>query len=442
MNKRIFSLNLFLFFFCSSLAFAAPEDRKPNILFILTDDQRWDTLGCYGNSIIKTPNLDKLAAQGARLDAFYPAQPLCCPSRASYLTGLYPHQTGIKSNQKMIDIPAGTKTVAHYLNAAGYKTGFIGKAHLGGDPGKWGFQDYPVVVKGSVKQKVKLKVPDKREKLAEYLTAAFADAAIDFIQSNKSQPWFLWLATTAPHWPFLEDLKYAYDPSKLKPPPGWPLPFKFRTEKWSGYYATITMLDTEVGRVLAKLDQLGLTDQTFVLMTSDNGFMFGSHGVKHKDSFFEGSARVPGIARWPVHIKNEIKIASLFSSVDLLPTLLELAGAVSPRNLTGLSMLPALTTGKPLRTELFSESLRWTMLRKGPWKYVKQENREFLFNIQDDPFESQDQMKQNKIVPAVVPELRKVMARWLEQTPEIAGAHKAEKDDANPKKSKQEESDD
>ncbi|MCI0417402.1 sulfatase-like hydrolase/transferase, partial [bacterium] len=170
---------ILLFFLCSSIA-SAQEPRKPNILFILTDDQRWDTLGCYGNDVIRTPNLDKLAAQGARLDTFYVAQPLCCPSRATFLTGLYPHQTGIYTNEKGgADLPKGSKTVAHYLNEAGYKTGFVGKAHIGGDPRKWGFQTCPVFLPGGSSPHKK---PDlvyvQREKVPGYITTIFADAAI------------------------------------------------------------------------------------------------------------------------------------------------------------------------------------------------------------------------------------------------------------------------
>ncbi|MCI0607229.1 sulfatase-like hydrolase/transferase [bacterium] len=430
---------IFLFLFLGSILSAA-EARKPNILFILTDDQRWDTLGCYGNDVIRTPNLDKLAAQGARLDAFYVAQPLCCPSRATFLTGLYPHQTGIYTNEKGgADLPKGSKTVAHYLNEAGYKTGFVGKAHIGGDPRKWGFQTCPVFLPGGSSPHKK---PDlvyvQREKVPGYITTIFADAAINFIESNKSQPWFLWLATTAPHTPYIDDPKYAYDPAKLKPPPGWPHPFKFEPEIWKKYYATITMMDAEVGRVLLKIQQLALTDQTFVLMASDNGYMFDSHGVDSKNTWFEGSARVPAVARWPNHIKSGSKISHPISSVDLLPTLVEIAGGQPPKNLEGVSMIPSLTNRNPMRTEIFSESSRWKMIRKESWKYViASSGKEHLYNLKEDPFELKDLVKRG-LGPPALSQLGRAMENWLKQTPSIPGAriNKKEEEKENKKNKK------
>ncbi len=436
-----------LFFFLYLSVGTAEEQKKPNILFILTDDQRWDTLGCYGNTVIKTPNLDRLAAQGARLDAFYPAQPLCCPSRASFLTGFYPHQTGIDHNAKKdFDIPEEAKTVADYLNKAGYKTGFVGKAHLGRDPWKWGFQDCPVYFPGGQSPHENPEVISRskqKQKVRGYITSIFADAAIDFIQSNKSNPWFLWLATTAPHWPYIDDPKYGYDVSKMKPPPGWPPRFKFVAETWKDYYATITMMDAEVGRVLVKLDELGLTDKTFVLMASDNGYMFESHGVEGKDSAYEGSARVPAIARWPGHIKSGSKIESPFSSVDFLPTVLDLAGEQALQNLEGVSMIPGLTSRKPQRTQIFCESSRWRMLRKDSWKYIQSTKvkrgvtEERLYNLKEDPFEM-NQLIKKKESPSVLSDLRKIMDDWLHKTPTLATAYKKEAEKKQ-RKSKQKE---
>jgi arylsulfatase A-like enzyme len=128
---------LCIVFLVTLFSTAAPEDTRPNILFIFTDDQRWDTLGCYGNDVIRTPNLDKLAAQGARLDSFFVSGPVCCASRAVFLSGFHPHQSGIIDSHGSQDLAEGTKTVATMLNQAGYVTGFVGTAHLGGDPHAW-----------------------------------------------------------------------------------------------------------------------------------------------------------------------------------------------------------------------------------------------------------------------------------------------------------------
>ena len=144
---RTISVTFIVFLGLQLSSILLADESRPNILFILTDDQRWDSLGCYGNSSIKTPNIDKLSTQGVLLNNFYAATPLCCPSRANFLTGLYAHQTGITSNDDHVDIPQGTRTIANYLNEVGYVTGFIGKAHLGGDPRKWGFKHCPVVLR-------------------------------------------------------------------------------------------------------------------------------------------------------------------------------------------------------------------------------------------------------------------------------------------------------
>src|SRR3954469_9702686 len=179
---------------------AAAAGERPNILFILTDDQRWDDAGYTGNAVVRTPAMDRLAREGARLDRFYVASPLCCPSRAALLSGLYPHQrrNGVLDNRHGTDLPADTPTVATRLNDLGYVTGFVGKAHLGGDPRRWGFAECPVwLPEAPTPHENPSPMFDGRRKTARgTITSVFTDAARHFVERHQRQPWFLWFATT------------------------------------------------------------------------------------------------------------------------------------------------------------------------------------------------------------------------------------------------------
>lgn len=406
---------------------AQPEDKRPNILFILTDDQRWDTLGTYGNKTIRTPHLDQFASEGARLDAFYVAGPVCCASRAVFLTGLYPHETGVSGNG--LDIASGLPTITSYLNPAGYATGFIGKAHLGGDPRKWGFQDCPAYVPhGGWRHKdPDLMVNGISKKFEGMITEIFTDTAIAFVEKHKTERWFLWFAPTAPHDPYFKDPNNPYKIEDLTAPPGWPKNQSFQPNKnWSEYYATITMLDREIGRLLKKIDDLGLRQTTFVFMTGDNGFMFGSHGYKGKEVWFDESARVPALARWPEKIKPNTQIKVPISSVDFVPTILELAH-VEKRSLPlhGTNLIPLLSGETSTRAPIFSEGQRnkpegggsWKMVRSGQYKYVRFNNgEEHLYDLVSDPSESVDLIQEGKPLP-IVKELRQQLDRWFQATP-------------------------
>ncbi len=419
----------------------APKPKKPNVLFILTDDHRWDGLGCYGNASIRTPNLDRLAREGARLDRFYVASPLCCPSRAAFLTGLAPHQSGVLDNNRGVDLPKGTPTVATRLAQAGYVTGFVGKAHTlvpRKDPAKnrivatpedWGFREAPVWLPPGLSEHENpgLMVDGKPLKAEGMITEILADAAVSFIERHKDESWFLWLATNAPHTPYLDDPKHPYAMDAIKPPPGWPPTEKFPAgdEDWPGYYSTISHLDTQVGRILDRLDALKLADDTFVLMAGDNGWMYGSHGCPAKQMWYEESARVPALARWPGRVKPGSVVAAPVVSTDFLPSVLALAGLPAPDGLEGASFLPALTGGVPAREVAWSEVRRtkyggghWQMVVKGPWKYVAFTDRDetHLYNLADDPFEQKD-LARDPARPETLKEMAGVLEDWRKKTP-------------------------
>jgi N-acetylglucosamine-6-sulfatase len=412
-----------------------PVSGAPNILFILTDDQRADDMGCYGNGVVRTPSFDRVAAEGARLGAFYVTSPLCCPSRASLLTGLYPHQrdNGVIDNHHPRDIPAGVPTVATRLHALGYVTGFVGKAHLGGDPRRWGFDDCPVwLPEGSSRHENPSLMFDGRRKTARgTITSVFTDAATHFVERHQRQPWFLWFATTAPHPPYYRDPSHPYSNRAIlasAPPPLWPPGEPPSRYDWAGYYSTTSTLDDQVGRLLRRLDELGLADNTLVVVMGDNGVMHGSHGLRGKGVWFEEAVRVPALVRWPGHVKAGSVVSPPTSEIDLLPTLLDAAGGAAEADLPGKSLLPTLNGATPARDEVFSEARKssppwagqhWQMVRSGGWKYVHfPGGSEALYDLDNDSGETAAvAAPHDPRAISALHDLRQRLGRWLSATP-------------------------
>ena len=406
----------------------------PNILFIVTDDHRGDAMSCYGNPVLRTPAFDRIAREGARFDAFYVASPLCSPSRAALLSGLYPHQrgNGVLDNNRAPDLPRDTPTLATRLGSLGYVTGFVGKAHIGGDPRRWGFADCPVWLPGgsSSHENPELMVRGRRRVVGnQTINVTFGDAGVKFIERHKDERWFLWFASTAPHTPYLRDAKYTRCRVHSRPPPPlWPPGDRLSNYDWAGYYSTTGVLDDQVGRLLRKLDALGLAGDTLVVVLGDNGMMHGSHGQLGKQIWFEESVRVPALVRWPGRVNAGTVVTSPAVSVDLVPTLLEAAGAPKPDGLPGVSLWPAVTEGKPTRTEVFSEVRKmtrpfkgrlWQMAKAGQWKYVRLEGgSERLYDLGQDPGEKADLAQSPDAAAAeALVDMRARLDRWVVETP-------------------------
>jgi arylsulfatase A-like enzyme len=413
----------------------APKPGAPNILLILTDDQRADDMACSGNAMVRTPAFDRVAAEGTRFDAFYVTSPLCCPSRASLLTGLYPHQrgNGVIDNHDPRDIPRGAPTVATRLRDLGYVTGFVGKAHLGGDPRRWGFEECPVwLPEGSSRhENPSLMFDGRRRRARGTVTASFTDAATTFVERHRHERWFLWFATTAPHTPYYRDPRHPY-PNRLvwqrTPPPLWPADQPLSRYDWAGYYSTTEMLDEHVGRLLRTVDRLGLADDTLVVLLGDNGVMHGSHGLRGKGVWFEEAVRVPALLRWPGHVRPASVVSSPTSEIDLLPTIIEAAGGGASGDLPGQCLWPMLQGATRQQPEVFSEARKnsppwagqqWRMVRSGPWKYVRFANgSEALYDLADDPGEQQNLAgSSNEEVRRLLPDLRRRLDRWTQATP-------------------------
>jgi arylsulfatase A-like enzyme len=366
-------------------AAAADQPDRPNIVFILADDLGYTDVACFGSKYYETPNIDRLASQGLKYTHGYTCGPNCQPTRAALMTGQYGPRTGIytvggtdrfdSTSRPLVPVPNVTEldpakvTVAESLKKAGYTTGMFGKWHLGGnngghDPGHQGF-DEAIVSMGQhfdFNTQPKVDYP-KGTYLADFLT----EKALGFIEKNKAKPFFLYLPHFGVHSPHQakEDLIARF---KDKPPVGG--------HHSPVYAAMIASVDESVGKVVAKIDELGLGKNTLIIFSSDNGGVGGyarAGVIKNKAEditdnaplrggkgmLYEGGTRVPWIARWTGVIKPGTVSTTPILSVDLHPTLLELTGAPKPENqpLDGLSLVASLKSSG--QKSLGREDLFW-----------------------------------------------------------------------------------
>lgn len=371
-------------------------DRPPNIVIIFADDLGYGDLGCYGHPTIRTPNLDRMAAEGMRFTQFYAAASVCTPSRAGLLTGRYPIRSGMCSDRRRVlfpnstgGLPDGEITIAELLRAAGYATACVGKWHLGHRPeylpGRQGFDHYlgipysndmdrtadsprgrqaflepkseywnvPLIRDGEEIERA----PDQTQ-----LTRRYTEAATGFIRENAGRPFFLYFAHTFPHVPLFASERFA------------------GTSRRGLYGDVVEELDASVGRVLDTLRESGLDRRTLVFFTSDNGPWLtqfeqgGSAGLlrEGKGSTWEGGMREPAIAWWPGKIRAGSICRDLASTLDLLPTAAALAGTAVPRDrvIDGVSLAPVLLgTGPGLRDSwIYYRGTRVFAARMGAYK--------------------------------------------------------------------------
>ncbi|MBI4890022.1 MAG: sulfatase-like hydrolase/transferase [Acidobacteria bacterium] len=369
MNRRNFLATSFS-------AFAAPpKPPKPNILFILADDLGWGDLSCYGNRRCRTPNLDRLASQGVVFSQFYVNGSVCSPSRTAFTTGHFPARHRMHGhlmldhagNEKraMPDwLDPETPTLARSLQRAGYATAHFGKWHLGNTPdaplpGKYGFDHHMSVSSSETRWK------EMDAGFRARSTAWIVDNALDFIGKQKSQPFYAQLWTLLPHAPLAPTEEQLAPFANLQPGPH--VPYK---GAWQIYNASLKNLDDELGRLFARLEEMGQADNTLVLFSSDNGpedihIVNAAHsGVGspgpfrgRKRSLYEGGVRLPLIARWPGRIApGRVDATSVLSAVDFAPTLTRVAGAEALPKPDGEEMNDVLEgQPRPRRTDLYWE---------------------------------------------------------------------------------------
>ena len=363
----------------------------PNIILILADDLGYGDIGAFGNAEVETLNLDRLAAEGICLSQHYSASPVCAPARAGLMTGRYPHRTGAidtLEGRGLDRLALSEVTLTDLLKSARYRTGLIGKWHLGAldpryHPNARGF-DEAVCFRGGWSDYWQWRLDYNgsfRKADGRYLTDVFTEEAVEFIRRHHTEPFFLHLTYNAPHFP-------------LQVPDGEADIFRSKglfTEGVSLIYGMNRRMDQGVGQILDELDRQGLTDNTLVLFTSDNGPQFGGEGDKcttrynghfngAKGFVYEGGIRVPAILRWPAGLEGKRWCSELIHFTDWLPTLAAAAGAKPPkRQLDGhnaLSMLRGEEASS--ETKRFWQWNRYTpvatcnaAMRDGPWKLVR-----------------------------------------------------------------------
>ncbi len=405
----------------------ADESPKPNIIYIMADDLGYGDLSCYGQEKFETPNVDRLAAQGIRFTDCYAGSTVCAPSRCTLLTGLHTGHAPIRGNREhqpegQEPMPADTRTVAQELKDAGYTTACIGKWGLGypgsvSEPLKMGF-DY--FFGNNCQRQAHHYFADylwENDHRVEYEVPIYSHDEMtrkshSFIRENKDKPFFLYLAYAIPHAELLLPETYL-EPFIGRYPEPKPFPgdgYGAQEHPRAAFAAMVTHLDSDVGRLMQLLKELGIDDNTLVIFTSDNGphleggndpDFFNSNGPfrGYKRDLYEGGIRVPFVARWPGVIEAGRESAHLTAFWDMYPTFCEIAGVEMPPNLDGISILPELAGKK----QSSHEYLYWEFpalkgrqaVRMDNWKGVRYDladgNRDIeLYNLADDPGETRN----------------------------------------------------
>lgn len=325
--------------------------RRPGILLILPDQWRGEALGCQGNPDVRTPNLDRLASQGVLFRNTFANTPVCCPARAILLTGKYSHANGMVAND--LRLKESETTIAEILGSEGYRTGFIGKWHLDGGPRLPGFVppgprrqgfDFWAASECDHRHFRPTYFLDTDRPITEsrFEPEVWTDRAIEFLkQLKRDEPFFLEVAMGPPHDPYgaPERFMKLYDPAKLTMRPNWVegVPGSGRKEI-AAYYAAITAVNEQVGRLMRALENSGRAEDTIVIFTSDHGDMLGSHGQRLKRKPWEESIRVPGILRFPARVAQGRVSDAIVTHVDLAPTLLTLCGLPVPTSMQGTDL--------------------------------------------------------------------------------------------------------
>ncbi len=447
--NSIFGLVLAAYFLAGCCTFRLPAEpaQRPNFLFILVDDLGWTDVGCFGSKYYATPSIDRLATQGMRFTDAYAACAVCSPTRASIMTGKYPARLHLtdwipgegNAPAHALCVPAWRQylpleeaTIAKVLKSAGYVTASIGKWHLGGPayyPEHHGFDlnvagsdtghpaSYFWPYEGKTHTVPGLKAGGHE---GEYLTDRLTDAAEAFLEANRQRPFFLYLAHYAVHMP-LEAKPGLLAKYRAKPPSGG--------QNNPVYAAMIESVDQSVGRLLSKLEALGLETRTVVVFMSDNGGLWPQATSNAplragKGHPYEGGIREPLIIKWPGATKSGSTCRVPVCSIDFFPTLLEMAGVKPPGPMDGLSLVPLLKQTGPLNRD----ALYWHYphywsgntvrpsgaVRAEDWKLIEfyEDMHVELYNLKEDLGETRDLAG---LKPEKTTELRAMLHRWRQE---------------------------
>ncbi|MHC4122722.1 MAG: sulfatase [Planctomycetota bacterium] len=438
-----------------ALSFDSCIKKKPNFVFVLIDDMGWKDLSCYGSTFYETPNIDKLAADGMKFTDAYAACPVCSPTRGSILLGKYPARTNLtdwlfnwrRGNlippEYLRALPFKDVTIAEALKKAGYTTLFVGKWHLGKKPSSPERHGFDVNIGGTKSGMAeshfypewKANIPIEAES-GSYLADCLTDKSLELIEKNKDKPFFLYLSHYSVHTPLeaKEELTAEYEKKAAKLPPlKGP---KFGRERWRDvrlaqdhavYAGMVQSVDESVGRVVKKLEQLSLADNTVVIFMSDNGGLSTTENTPTsniplragKGWLYEGGVRVPMIIKWPGKAKpNSVCDESVISN-DFYPTMLEMAELplLKKQHCDGLSLVPLLLQ----KGRLNRQAIYWhyphyasgppsSAVRAGDYKLIEfyEEGIE-LYNLKNDIGEKHNLAEK---MPEKAAELKKMLEDW------------------------------
>ncbi len=429
---------------------SARAERKPNVVFILVDDAGVGDFATYGGQFVATPHIDRLAAEGMKFLRAYSGSAVCAPSRNVLMTGQHTGHILRRANQSKIGLlamPAGQPTVARMLQAAGYATGGFGKWGLG-NPGTtgvaeqqgfdvfFGYYDqkhaHDYYTDHLVRNSVDVPHPQSGARTwQDYSHTRIASETLKFIEENRDRPFFCYAAWTPPH----SDYVIPENPEFGQKP--W-------TEEVRNYAAMVALIDQDVGRLMRKLEELGIDDNTLVIFSSDNGAnpqfveaLRSSAGLRgHKRMLYEGGIRAPFIARWPGRIQPGTTSDLLTTAADFLPTAADAIGAATPDGVDGISILPTLL-GKPqmarhdavyfeIYEPYFQQAVRW-----GDWKGYRLGTKAplELYDLKADPAEQSNVAAAH---PDVVRRIEAIMAAEHVPSPHYDAPAQSEKEAKQP----------
>ena len=442
-------LAMLLMVFALCVAQSDRQRRSPNIIFILIDDLRWDDLGVAGHPFVKTPNIDRIAGEGALFRNAFITAPLCSPSRASFLTGQYAHTHGITDN---VDRSAASHKLITFpllLQQSGYTTAFIGKWHMGNDDSQRPGFDRWISFKGQGSYlDPEINEDGKDVKAAGYITDLLNGYAVEFIKRRHDRPYLVYLAHKAIHPEVMQhddgsvNLAHAerFIPaerhrnlftgekirrraSAMRPPVGKPaLERKIgdlpalgadtgtRDEAVLGRLRSLMAIEEGVGEIFKALKETGQLNNTVIVFTSDNGYFYGEHGLSvERRLAYEESVRMPLLIRYPAVVKAGTVRDEFALNIDLAPTLLELAGASASTAMEGRSLVPLLKGEKPdwrksFLIEYYSDrvfprirQMGYKAVRNERWKYINYfelEGMDELYDLRADPYEMRNIIRQ------------------------------------------------
>ncbi len=424
---------------CSESELERQTAKRPNVVFILTDDQRWDCLSAAGHPFLETPHLDRLANEGVRFANAFVTTSLCSPSRASFLSGLYAHSHGVMNN--FSEYPTDLASFPVALHNAGYETAYIGKWHMGedNDEKRPGF-DYWISHKGQGQYwDTTFNVNGERREIPGYYSNVVTDFAVDWLEQEREEPFLLCLGHKAPHGVWIPDTPYEHVYDELETPEpetarlveplaGW---VGERIETWHGidgnlygledfskfirnYHATILSVDDSVGRVYDALERSGKLDETLIIFAGDNGFLLGEHASIDKRTMWEESIRVPLLVRYPPLIEQPRVIEQQVLNLDVAPSIVDICGLPALGDVHGRSFKQLVSSGEDpgwrkswLYEYNFETQFPYTPnvrgVRTDDWKYVHYPNgtgpdgdvrpethKAELFHIAEDPLEKRN----------------------------------------------------